>query len=200
MQLDQIKTEISLIKPHSPKLATEMGKWFESNFDRYKEFQYILDNLQREEGGYSNHPEDPGGETNWGITKNKAVEHGYLGSMRDMPKIVSEYIYIRSYIPVPFYTLSPVLLDNYVDFAVNGGLGRATRFLQTILNAHDKSVTIDGIPGPITAMVAKQFNPYYLICLFRALVLEHYTSLPTWHTFGRGWARRTGRKLADVQL
>lgn len=49
-----------------------------TNFDK------AIERVVKHEGGYVNHPKDPGGETNWGITRNTATAVGYKGSMRNM--------------------------------------------------------------------------------------------------------------------
>lgn len=201
MQLiERLKEGLGSLEAHSPVLRQNISDWLDKNFADYRGFEKILDNLHREEGGYVNHPRDPGGETNFGITKHTALQHGYNGSMRTMPRIVADYIYITSYIPVSFYNLSPILLDNYVDFAVNAGKMRATKFLQSVLvSCGERDLAIDGIPGPATARACMKHNPFYLICLFRGLCLEHYTNLPTFKEFGLGWTRRVSRKLLDCQ-
>mgnify|MGYP002715655281 FL=1 len=48
-------------------------------------FDKAFDILMVHEGGYSNNPRDPGGETMWGITSQVARKHGYMGPMRDLP-------------------------------------------------------------------------------------------------------------------
>ena len=45
-------------------------------------FTKFIDRVLSHEGGYVNHPKDPGGETNWGITKRTALANGYTGAMR----------------------------------------------------------------------------------------------------------------------
>ena len=50
-----------------------------------KFFQFI-ERVLSHEGGYANHPKDPGGETNWGVTKRTAQANGYTGSMRAMTR------------------------------------------------------------------------------------------------------------------
>ncbi|MCP1772876.1 lysozyme family protein [Neisseria perflava] len=50
------------------------------------DFNTAVDRVLGHEGGYVNHPADPGGETNWGVTKAVAREHGYTGSMREMTR------------------------------------------------------------------------------------------------------------------
>ena len=62
-----------------------------SDFD--KAFDLLIGN----EGGYVNNPKDPGGETNWGITKAVAVANGYAGDMRTMPKETAKSIYKKMY-------------------------------------------------------------------------------------------------------
>ena len=61
-----------------------------SDFD--KAFELLIGN----EGGYVNNQKDPGGETNWGITKTVAVANGYAGDMRTMPKETAKGIYKKS--------------------------------------------------------------------------------------------------------
>jgi hypothetical protein len=55
------------------------------------------------EGGYVNHPADPGGETNMGITKKVARQNGYVGPMRTLPREIAEGIYYDDYIVAPGY-------------------------------------------------------------------------------------------------
>lgn len=56
------------------------------------------------EGGYSNNPADPGGETNHGVTVQVARDHGYTGSMRELPKETAQQIYVGSYVEGPAFT------------------------------------------------------------------------------------------------
>jgi len=62
-----------------------------SDFD--KAFDLLIGN----EGGYVNNPSDPGGETNWGITRAVAVDNGYTGSIKLMPKETAKGIYKKMY-------------------------------------------------------------------------------------------------------
>ena len=55
------------------------------------------------EGGYVNHPADPGGETNMGITKRVALASGYTGPMRTLPADVAQSIYYDQYLVQPGY-------------------------------------------------------------------------------------------------
>ena len=56
-------------------------------------FQQIFDRLIGHEGGYVNDPRDPGGETNWGITKGTALANGYAGAMKAMTREQAFKIY-----------------------------------------------------------------------------------------------------------
>lgn len=62
-----------------------------------KTFQDALKRVLQHEGGYVDHPSDPGGETNFGITKAVARNYGYSGSMRNIPADVVEKIYKNQY-------------------------------------------------------------------------------------------------------
>ena len=107
------------------------------------------------EGGYVNHPSDPGGETNLGVTKRVAVAHGYTGPMRKLPDDVAHSIYYQSYIIAPGY-LPLVEIDATVtaevfDTAVNMGTAKSSRFLQASINdACGTRLAVDGRVGPAT--------------------------------------------------
>jgi lysozyme family protein len=62
-----------------------------------KTFQDALKRVLKHEGGYIDHPSDPGGETNFGITKAVARNYGYSGSMRNIPADIVEKIYKNQY-------------------------------------------------------------------------------------------------------
>jgi lysozyme family protein len=77
------------------------------------------------EGGYVNHPADPGGETNMGITKKVAVNKGYVGPMRTLPREVAESIYYEDYIVAPGFepliAMNAPVVEELYDTASNMG-------------------------------------------------------------------------------
>lgn len=59
--------------------------------------EQALVHLLRSEGGFVDHPSDPGGATNHGVTERVARQHGYTGDMRDLPLSVATTIYRKQY-------------------------------------------------------------------------------------------------------
>lgn len=90
------------------------------------------------EGGYSNNPADPGGETNHGVTVQVARDAGYTGPMRELPKEFAQQMYARDYIERPNFhrviAMSPAVGEKLVDAGVNAGPGRSARWFQQSLN------------------------------------------------------------------
>lgn len=146
------------------------------------------------EGGYVNHPKDPGGATNMGITL-KTLE-GWRGApvtpedVKALTHDEAEAIYrARYWAACRCEALEfPVALMVF-DAAVNHGPGRAARLLQEALG-----VTVDGAIGPVTLGAAQAKDPAALATEIAARRMVLYGSLKTFRTFGLGWSRR----LMDV--
>lgn len=157
------------------------------NFDRA-----ILKVLE-EEGGYVNHPDDPGGITNLGVTK-KTYE-SYIGrpvSVRVMKSLTPDMvkpIYRKKYWDACKCDQLPSGVDIAVfDLAVNSGPGRAAKMLQSVLGLKE-----DGVIGPITLAAAHKADKKELVnklCDARQSYLE---SLSTFKVFGKGWTSRVKR-------
>lgn len=149
-------------------------------------FDQAFERLIAHEGGYVNHPDDPGGETNWGITKRVAMENGYSDNMRYLTRDQAKNIYRTAY-------WNRARADQYdgaigfqlFDAAVNHGIGNASRFLQRAVGVAD-----DGVIGPLTIKAVNSMNVTDVLARFNAERLDFYTKLSTWPTFGKGWARR----------
>lgn len=155
------------------------------NFDRA--FNKLLGN----EGGYVNHPDDPGGETNWGITKRVALENGYTGEMIEMPLSVAKEIYKNNYWDRNYNILPFSVAFNLFDAAVNHGQRTAVKLMQRALH-----LKVDGIMGTETTHAILYNDEYKVVCLFNAERLNYYTGLTrSWQTFGRGWANRVAENL-----
>jgi lysozyme family protein len=155
-----------------------------SNFDQ------AFVELLGHEGGYSNNPSDPGGETNWGITVAVARENGYIGVMKDMDQSVAKVIYSKKYWLPAFDQLPYPVAFQIFDAAVNSGVGQAVRWLQRSVGTAD-----DGKLGPITTAAAMKIDPLKLVLLFNSERLLFMTNLSTWGSFGKGWARRVATNL-----
>lgn len=154
-------------------------------------FETALKHVLIDEGGYVNHPKDPGGETNYGITKRTARAHGYTGSMRSIPMSVVRTIYRKSYWDRVNGDALPAGVDYAVfDFCVNSGPGRAIPFLQRVVG-----VKQNGSIGPITLAAVDRVGPREAIQRLCANRLAWLKTLGTWRTFGKGW----GRRVAGVE-
>lgn len=98
----------------------------------------IIDQVIVTEGGYVNNPNDPGGETIYGITIQTARLAGYMGDMRQMPREAAFKIYFEKYVSGPHFDqvskLSMLIAAELVDTGVNQGVPQAASYLQRSLN------------------------------------------------------------------
>ena len=149
-----------------------------------------LEVILHHEGGYVNHPKDPGGETNMGVTKRVYEDFGGTKDMKELTKEEVEPIYKKNYWDRVKGDDLPEGLDLMIfDFAVNAGTGRAAKFIQRLVNT-----TVDGGIGPNTLGKIKEYVVTYgieeTITSYALMRQNYYESLSTFDTFGRGWTRR----------
>lgn len=149
------------------------------------------------EGGYSNHPDDPGGPTMKGIIQR--VYDGYrrskglpTRSVRELERGELEEIYRRNYWDAARCDELPAGIDYVVfDGAVNSGPAQSAKWLQRALG-----LPADGQIGEVTLAAARSYgrNAQLVdgICDRRLAMLQ---ALRTWPVFGKGW----GRRVADVR-
>lgn len=150
--------------------------------------------LLKHEGGYVNHPRDPGGITNLGVTKRTYEEWvGFpvtAAIMRGLTPAKVRTLYKTRYWDAVGGDDLPAGADLMVyDFAVNAGPARARKYLQKVVG-----VAQDGIIGPNTKRALQQFlTAHGAVGFIRAYALArlgYYHHLKTFNTFGRGWTRR----------
>lgn len=148
------------------------------------------------EGGYVNHPRDPGGATNKGVTQRVyddwRVNRGLPPrSVKFLQQAELEAIYKRQYWDAVKGDDLPTGVDYCVfDLAVNSGVNRAARFLQ-----RSAGVLEDGKIGPVTLAAVKALSPSLLVDMICDERMCFLKSLGTFDTFGKGWTRR----VSDVR-
>jgi lysozyme family protein len=158
-------------------------------------FDAALKAILHHEGGYVNHPADPGGMTNLGVTKR--VWEEWVGhevdekAMRGLtPEIVGPMYKVKYWDKIKGDEL-PTGVDYCVfDAAVNSGPGRAAKWLQGCVGVEQ-----DGGIGPKTLAAVAAFDPKELVEDYAKRRLSFLMDLKTWDTFGKGW----GRRVAEVQ-
>jgi len=155
-----------------------------------------FNHLIKHEGGYVNHPSDPGGRTNLGITQ--AVWENWVDrpvteeEMKALTKDMVKPLYKDLYWERVKGDKLPSGVDYCVfDAAVNSGVRRASQWLQSALG-----VTADGSIGPQTLAIASVTSPATIITNFSAQRLKFLQGLATWPTFGKGWERRVNEVKA----
>jgi len=153
-------------------------------------YDEALARLLVHEGGYSNHPSDPGGPTNWGITIRDAraywKQDATAGDVRNLPLAVAKNIYRSKYWAALSCDELPAGVDYVVfDYGVNSGIGRAAKVLQRLLGVAD-----DGTIGPRTLAAAACADAGRLIDAICDERLAFLQGLRTWPVFGNGWGRR----------
>lgn len=167
-------------------------------------FDRALSLVLKWEGGYVDHPRDPGGATNLGITIGTLSK--WLGrtatkaNVQALTVATVAPIYRRWYWDACRCDSLPAGVDYAVfDFAVNSGMGRAIMALQRAAGVAD-----DGKFGPITLKAVQNADPKALIRRICTDRLSFLTRLSTWPVFGKGWMNRVqgvereALKMADA--
>jgi len=159
-------------------------------------FFFSLEMVLHHEGGFVDHPEDPGGATNKGVTHKTYAE--FLGrpledvdELKNIPDEHVQIIYKNMY----WDKVCGDELDTGLDFctfdwAVNSGPSRSSKYLQGLVGA-----TEDGIIGPRTMERINATDTGMLIQAMANKREEYYRSLKTFETFGKGWLRRNKETL-----
>ena len=166
-------------------------------------FPKCLSIVLKHEGGFVNHPSDPGGMTNLGVTK-KVYEAwiGHQVSEAIMRKLTPQLVfplYKKNYWDTLKCDGIPAGLDLCVfDFGVNAGTNRSARYLQRLIGVKE-----DGVIGPATLRAltfkAVEIGTDKLIDLFQDDRRDYYRKLSTFLTFGRGWLRRVDEVEAEAK-
>lgn len=153
-------------------------------------FDEAFERLIGHEGAYVNHPHDPGGPTKYGISQRSYPGEDIAGMTLERAKA----IYLRDFWgpagcdAVP----DPVRFDLF-DMAVNSGVRQAVITLQKTVGE-----TPDGVLGPLTLQAVQSMPATRLLARFNGARLAFMAGLPTWPSFGRGWANRIASNLLQA--
>ena len=193
------------------------------NKDEYgltdEQSRYLLDFIFCVEGGYFNHPNDPGGETMYGIIKTEARKWGYEGKMRDLPKEVAIEIYKKKY----WKATGLMNIRNFAvalsifDFQVNSGI-RGAKIAQKTANKLYQNRTVeesfkkamegtyplseDGALGPKSFEVINKIPPLEFLMAYNVFQEDQYEDLmrnnSKLRVFDEGWENRIVKKTIFI--
>lgn len=154
-------------------------------------YEHALTRLLRDEGGYTDHPSDPGGPTNFGITLNDARRYwrsnATAADVRAMPQSVARRIYRERYWNALRCDELPAGVDYAVfDYGVNSGIGRAGKVLRRVLKLSDRTSAVN---DDVIAAAGKG-APGDLVIAICAERLAFLKTLKTFPVFRRGWTAR----------
>lgn len=142
------------------------------------------------EGGFVNHPLDPGGMTKYGISNRAYPGEDIAGMTLERAKL----IYQRDYWgPAGCDAVPDGVKFSLFDMAVNSGVKPAIKCLQRAVG-----VTDDGVLGPITLQAVASIHPSKFIARFNGHRLQFMSGLSNWPAFGRGWANRIAKNLMEA--
>ena len=183
---------MSLKKRSNGTTVTTRNKAMKDNY------QHCLEMILHHEGGYVNHPKDPGGETNLGITKRVYEDFGGTKDMKDLTVEDAAPIYEKNYWNRLKCDDIPNGLDLCVfDFGVNAGTGRSAKYLQRMIGT-----VADGGIGPNTLRKLGEYIDEHgletSIKNFQEARQSYYEKLKTFETFGKGWTRRVTETTAEA--
>lgn len=159
-------------------------------------FDTCLQTVLRYEGGKVDDPRDPGGRTAFGITQNtynawRAAKKMPAQDVFNITQGEVAMIYRQNYWDKINGDNLPDGVDIAVfDFAVNSGVSRAAKYLQSTVG-----VTQDGVIGPATILATKT----YVANKVTDKRMGFLKGLSTWSVFGRGWANRVNDVYAKIR-
>lgn len=153
-------------------------------------FEQAFDKVIGHEGGYVDNPNDPGGETKYGISART-----YPGvDIKSLTMADAKTIYKRDYWDACQCDQLPGWARFQVfDAAVNSGATQASRWLQFAVGAYG-----DGVIGAKTIAKARETEPGRGVAMFNAERLRFMTGLKVWPHFAKGWAKRIADNLREV--
>lgn len=211
----------ALDKIADPNVVTKLTAEVDSYGLTKEQRRYLLEYIFLVEGGYFNHPNDPGGETMYGIIKTEARANGYNGAMRDLPREVACEIYLRKY----WKNNGLMKIESFIvglcifDFFVNSGSRGATiaqetvnaiytnrtgsvQFGKSIDAAGLKPIAIDGQMGDKTFAAINKIPPFVFISIYNVLQEDKYEDLMRnngkLRSFDKGWENRIHRKIIFI--
>ena len=211
----------ALDKIADPNVVTKLTAEVDSYGLTKEQRRYLLEYIFLVEGGYFNHPNDPGGETMYGIIKTEARANGYNGAMRDLPREVACEIYLRKY----WKNNGLMKIESFIvglcifDFFVNSGSRGATiaqetvnaiytnrtgsvQFGKSIDAAGLKPIAVDGQMGDKTFEAINKIPPFVFISIYNVLQEDKYEDLMRnngkLRSFDKGWENRIHRKIIFI--
>jgi lysozyme family protein len=150
-------------------------------------FDTAFDRVMGHEDGYVNNPDDPGGETKWGISKRSYPRLIIKELTRESAKDIYKFDFWNK---IDGDFLPDAIAFQLLDFAINSGIETAIRYFQRALGVAD-----DGHFGPITRGKLATTTITDMILNLNAERLDYMTRLNNWPNAGRGWARRIAQNL-----
>ena len=211
----------ALDKIADPNVVTKLTAEVDSYGLTKEQRRYLLEYIFLVEGGYFNHPNDPGGETMYGIIKTEARANGYNGAMRDLPREVACEIYLRKY----WKNNGLMKIESFIvglcifDFFVNSGSRGATIAQETVNAVYTnrtgsvqfgksadaaglKPIAVDGKMGDKTFEAINKIPPYVFISIYNVLQEDKYEDLmrnnSKLRSFDKGWENRIHRKIIFI--
>lgn len=211
----------ALDKIADPNVVTKVTAEVDSYGLTKEQRRYLLEYIFLVEGGYFNHPNDPGGETMYGIIKTEARANGYNGAMRDLPREVACEIYLRKY----WKNNGLMKIESFIvglcifDFFVNSGSRGATIAQETVNAIYTnrtgsvqfgksmdaaglKPIAIDGQMGNKTFEAINKIPPFVFISIYNVLQEDKYEDLMRnngkLRSFDKGWENRIHRKIIFI--
>lgn len=155
-------------------------------------FDKAIQAVLKHEGGYVNNPKDPGGETNFGISKKSYPD-------LDIPNLTKEdaiAIYKRDFWdkqPYKLIVFDPLCIKAF-DMSINIGPKSANKSLQIAVNAFDYDLDEDGVLGPKSLKAINSCTPITLLVEYKHKLIDHYKGLVAknhrLNPFLKGWIKR----------
>lgn len=151
------------------------------------DFNLAIERVLGHEGRYVNDPDDPGGETNWGISKRS---YPHL-DVKNLAREKAVQIYWEDFwVPLQADDIPDGVAYQLLDFAINSGIRQAIKAYQRALGVDD-----DGNFGPKSQFASSIMSETDQIMLVLAERLEFMTNTKNWPRHGKGWARRIALNL-----
>ncbi len=150
------------------------------------DFDAAFERLLGNEGGYVCDPKDPGGETQWGISKRSYPQV----DIKNLTQAQAKEIYMRDFWMPLGAAAHPAVKFQVFDFAVNASISTAIRKLQLAVGVAD-----DGHWGPASAEALDLQPLNDTLMRFAAFRLQFYTKCKGWPDFGAGWTNRIAQDL-----